>query len=414
MDRKDKPRLPAAAFTAIVAASMLAACGTSSSGNGSSSGSAGQARPNLTSGCVTSYHKGVDYFPAKVKPSKAAGFEVSYHDSYKVVTVNQPYQGGKPVSYVLVQCGTPAPKLTGSLASAEVIQVPVARIDAESTTQLPDFDLLGSVGDLVGVADTALVNTPSVVARIKAGKISQFEATGTLNTEQVLAAAPGLFLTQGVSNPAYAQLQASGVKVVADSDWLASTPLGRAQWIEFVSLFLNKEAEATEQYDKIASSYGRLVALAASVKERPTTLEGDEYKGTWYAAGGTSYVAAELREAGADYVFAGDDSTGSLSLSIETILQKGSQARFCVDADNGSYQTIQQAYTVDPRYKQLACFRDDNVWEYTKDVNAGGGNDYFEEGVVRPDLVLADLIAIFHPSLEPHHVFTFYEKVPPG
>lgn len=410
MDRIDRARLPVAAITVILAGGALAACGSSSSGGGTT----GQARADLVSGCVKSYHEGVDYFPAKVQPARAAGFEVSYHDSYKVVTVNQPYQGGKPVSYVLVQCGTPAPKLSGSLASAEVVQIPVHRVDAESTTQLPGFALLSSVDDLVGVADSAQVNTPSVVARIKAGQISQFEATGTLNTEQVLATAPDLFLTQGVSNPAYAQLQASGVKVVADADYLASTPLGRAQWIEFVSLFLNKEAQAKEQYAKIAGSYDRLAALAATVKDRPTTLEGDEYKGTWYAAGGGSYVGAELRDAGADYVFAGNNSTGSLTLSIETILQKGSQAQFCVDADNGAYQTIKQAYTVDPRYKQLACFRDDNVWEYTKDVNAGGGNDYFEEGVVRPDLVLADLIAIFHPNLEPHHVFTFYQKVPPG
>jgi iron complex transport system substrate-binding protein len=375
MDRVDRARLPVAAITAIVVTSLLAACGTSSS---SGAGTAGQAQANLTSGCVSSYHKDVDYFPTHVQPANAAGFEVSYHDSYKVVTVNQPYQGGKPVSYVLVQCGTPAPKLSGSLASAEVVQIPVHRVDAESTTQLPDFDLLGSVDDVVGVADTAQVNTPSVVARIKAGQISQFEATGTLNTEQVLATAPDLFLTQGVSNPAYAQLQASGVKVVADADYLASTPLGRAQWIEFVSLFLNKEAQANVQYAKIASSYDHLVALAAKVNDRPTTLEGDEYKGIWYAAGGGSYVGAELRDAGADYVFAGDNSAGSLSLSIETILQKGSQAQFCVDADNGNYQTIKQAYTVDPRYKQLACFRDGNVWEFTKDVNAGGGNNYYE------------------------------------
>jgi iron complex transport system substrate-binding protein len=410
MDRINKARLLTTAITTAAVAVSLTGCGTSSSG----AGTGPQSQANLTSGCVTSYSKGVDYFPAKVQPAKAAGFEVSYHDSYKVVTVNQPYQGGKPVSYVLVQCGTPTPALTGSLASAEVVPIPVHRVDAESTTQLPDFDLLGSVSTLVGVADSAEVNTPSVVARIKAGKISQFEATGTLNTEQVLATAPDLFLTQGVSNPDYATLQSSGVKVVADADYLASTPLGRAQWIEFVSLFLNKEAQATQQYTKIADSYNKLVTLAAKVTSRPTTLEGDEYQGTWYAAGGGSYVGADLRNAGADYVFASNHSTGSLSLSMETILQKGSQAQFCVDADNGSYTTIQQAYTVDPRYKQLACFRDGNVWEYTKDTNAGGGNDYFEEGVVRPDLVLGDLIAIFHPSLEPHHVFTFYEKVPPG
>jgi iron complex transport system substrate-binding protein len=410
MDQVSRARPLAAALAAALVASLLAACGSSSAG----AGTASLAGANLTSGCVRSYHKGVDYFPAKVRPARAAGFEVSYHDSYKVVTVNQPYQGGKPVSYVLVQCGTPAPKLTGPLASAETVPIPVHRVDAESTTQLPDFALLGSVGVLVGVADTGMVNTPSVVARIKAGQITQFEATGTLNTEQVLATTPDLFLTQGVSNPDYAQLQASGVKVVADADWLASTPLGRAQWIEFVSLFLNKEAQATQEYAKIAGAYDRLAALAATVRDRPTTLEGDQYQGTWYAAGGNSYVAAELRAAGADYVFAGDHSVGTLSLSMETILHQGLQAQFCVDADNGDYRTIQQAYTVDPRYRQLACFRDGNVWEYTKDTNAAGGNDYFEEGVVRPDLVLGDLIAIFHPSLEPHHKFTFYEKVPPG
>jgi hypothetical protein len=86
--------------------------------------------------------------------------------------------------------GAPAPELSGSLASAEVIQVPVTRIDAESTTQLPDFDLLGSADTLVGVSNTGEVSTPSVVARIKAGDIAQFEGERSLSTEQVIATAP--------------------------------------------------------------------------------------------------------------------------------------------------------------------------------------------------------------------------------
>jgi iron complex transport system substrate-binding protein len=409
--RRSPRRLPAVlAATVCVAVTACGSVASSAAPAGSGGSATRTVAGNLTAGCVKSYQPGVDYFPDKVTPSAADGFGVSYHDTYKVVTVDQPYQGGKPVSYVLVQCGTPAPKLPGSLASAEVIQIPVTRVDAESTTQLPDFDLLGSVGTLVGVADSGEVNTPSVVARIKAGKITQFEATGTLNTEQVIGTTPDLFLTQGVQNNAYATLQASGVKVVADTDWLSQTPLGRAQWIEFVSLFLNKEATATRQYDKIASAYDKLVALAATVTTRPTVIEGDEYKGTWYAAGGASYVAAELKDAGASYVYAGNTSTGSISVSIEDILKVASRAQFWVDANQ--WTSLAQAKASDPRYASLAAFGSDNVWNYYKDVNSGGGNDYYEEGVVRPDLVLGDLIAIFHPSLEPHHQFTFYQQVP--
>jgi iron complex transport system substrate-binding protein len=402
-----------AAVLAVVACLGVAACGstTPTTSAGGSGGSGTQTvTANLTTGCVKSYKAGTDYFPSKVTPSAATGFGVSYHDNYKVVTVDQPYQGGKPTSYVLVQCGTPAPKLSGSLASAEVIQIPVTRVDAESTTQLPDFDLLGSTDALVGVADSAQVSTPSVVARIKAGDISQFEANGTLNTEQVIATAPNLFLTQGVQNKSYATLQASGVKVVADADWLSGTPLARAQWIEFVSLFLNKEAAATAQYDKIATAYNKLVALASTVTTRPTVLEGDEYQGTWYAAGGASYVAAELKDAGANYIYASNTSTGSIDVSIEDILKNGGGAQFWVDAN--AWTSLAQAKKSDPRYASLAAYKSDSVWTNSKDVNAGGGNDYYEEGVVRPDLVLADLIAIFHPSLEPHHQFTFYEQIP--
>jgi iron complex transport system substrate-binding protein len=226
----------------------------------------------------------------------------------------------------------------------------------------------------------------------------------------VIGTSPGLFLTQGVQNSSYATLQAAGIKVVADTDWLAQTPLARAQWIEFVSLFLNKETAATQEYNKIASAYNRLAALTANVTSRPTVIEGDEYKGTWYAAGGASYVAAEFKAAGADYIYAGNTSTGSVTLSIENILKNGASAQFWLDAN--PWTSLSQAEASDPRYAQLAAVKADDVWTYDKDVNAGGGNDYYEEGVVRPDLVLGDLIAIFHPNLEPGHQFTFYQQIP--
>ena len=44
-------------------------------------------------------------------------------------------------------------------------------------------------------------------------------------------------------------------------------------------------------------------------------------------------------------------------------------------------------------------------------VQAVGGNDYWETGTSRPDLVLADLLKIFHPELVPEHDLFFHRRL---
>ncbi len=44
-------------------------------------------------------------------------------------------------------------------------------------------------------------------------------------------------------------------------------------------------------------------------------------------------------------------------------------------------------------------------------LNEHMGNDYWESGLLNPDLVLKDLMAIFHPEKFPEHEFYYYRKV---
>jgi iron complex transport system substrate-binding protein len=44
-------------------------------------------------------------------------------------------------------------------------------------------------------------------------------------------------------------------------------------------------------------------------------------------------------------------------------------------------------------------------------LNEYGGNDYWEGGLANPDVVLADLIKIFHPELLPDHELVYYRKL---
>ena len=45
-------------------------------------------------------------------------------------------------------------------------------------------------------------------------------------------------------------------------------------------------------------------------------------------------------------------------------------------------------------------------------MNAAGGNDYWSRSVTHPDLVLADLVKIFHPRLAVEHTLEWYMQVP--
>lgn len=47
-----------------------------------------------------------------------------------------------------------------------------------------------------------------------------------------------------------------------------------------------------------------------------------------------------------------------------------------------------------------------------KRVNATGGSDYYETAVVRPDLVLGDLVSVLHPNVLPNHTTAWFRHIP--
>lgn len=73
--------------------------------------------------------------------------------------------------------------------------------------------------------------------------------------------------------------------------------------------------------------------------------------------------------------------------------------------------TEEKDYTALAAKAEFAAFESGAVWSANKAMGPGGGNDFYERGVGRPDLILADLVAILHPDLAPGHTFTFYQQL---
>ncbi len=353
----------------------------------------------LNQECVKNYSETTDYFPTKVSVDYAKGFGVEYHKNYKIVTVKNPWQNADTTfQYVLVQCGTPVPK---GFKESQIIQIPINTIVSLSTTHLPHLDKLGVVDKLLGVSDTSTVNTTSVVENIKANKLVKLGIDNSLNIEKILELNPDLVTTYGVGNPSidsYPRLVEAGLRVAINADYMESSPLGRAEWIKFTSLFFNREAKAEEIFEEIAKQYQAISVKAKAAKNRPTVFVGFNSKGTWYMPGGNSYVAQYFADAGANYLWKDNKSSGTLPLSLEQVFERATNADYWL---NGSlyWKTKKDLLAEDNRYADFKAVKNGNLYNNNARLNSSGGNDYWESGISNPHLVLSDIIKILHPEV---------------
>ena len=366
---------------------------------------------NLHEGCVGSYDPAIDYFPQKLSVAYASGFKVDYHNNYKVVTVTDPWQGAQEsFRYVLVQCGTPAPQNV----EGTVIEVPVENVIAMSTTYLPTIEDLGLVDKLIGLDSYLWTTNPAVQARIASGDIAEIGGGAAVNVELTLDLDPALVMTYGTGLAdfdTHPVLLEAGIPVALNGDFVEQSPLGRAEWMKFIAMFFNREAEAAAQFETIAEEYMAVKVLTAELTERPSVLLGSVYNGTWYVAGGNSYMATMLADAGAAYLWSEEGDVGALPLDFESVYAIASEVEFWLNPDNSFWFTVDNVLDSDPRYGDFAPLERGQLYNNNARVNENGGNAYYEEGAAHPERVLKDLVKILHPHLLPDHQLRFYQQV---
>ena len=374
-----------------------------------------QPKPTVTqtrSDCIEKYDANTDYFPNKTTLQEAKGFTVEYHKHYKTITVNRPWRDAKvQFKYVLVQCGTPTPE---GFQADQIVQVPVRSIVALSTTHLVQLEKLGVLDRLVAVNDFKNITTPTVLEKIKTNQIADVGNNSTPNIEKILSLSPDLITSYGSGNPqvdSYSKLLEAGLKVGIVSEYMESTPLGRAEWIKFLALFFNREAIAEQEFSQVASRYQSIVAKAKSAQSRPTVFAGFSSKGTWYVPGGDSYVAKLLADAGSAYIWADDRTSGSLNLNFEQVYDRARQAEYWV---NGSqkWKSRSDVTQDDARYEGFLAVKNGSLYSPIARIGPEGGNEYWASGTANPDVVLEDLVKLFHPELMNDRKFYYYQQLP--
>lgn len=349
-------------------------------------------------------------YSLKSKIKYAKGFDIINENGSKKLIIKTAYQNSNNVFKYIIRNKQNKKTIT---TNGTVISTPIRKIVVTSTTHIPMVELLNEETSIVGFPYSKYVSSKKTRKLIEENKIIEIGKESSLNTEILLNLQPELVVGYSVSSAdkSLTTIKKAGINVIYNGDWLEETPLGRAEWIKFFGVLFDKEKEADSIFNSIEKNYLNAKKIALSAKSKPTVLSGAIMsKDIWNLPAGESYVAQFLRDANLNYLWQDTKGKGSLSLSFESVFDKGQSADYWIAP--GYFTSKDQLSKSNKLYAKFNAYQQGKIFTPTIKKGKTGGVIYYELAGTRPDLVLKDLIKICNPELLPDYKLAFFEEMP--
>ncbi len=342
-------------------------------------------------------------------PEYASGFSIKGADGYEssIITVTNPWQGADSITTQLfiARGGESAPEgFTG-----QVLEGDASRIVAMSSTHIAMLDAVGEAGRVVGVSGIDYISNPVISAN--RDSIGDVGYEGNINYELLISLDPDLVLLYGVNGASSMEgkLNELGIPFMYVGDYLEESPLGKAEWMVALSEVVGKRTEGEQVFGGIPVRYNDLKKrVADTVLDAPSVMLNTPYGDSWFMPSTESYVARLVKDAGGDYIYKKNTGNASLPIDLEEAYKLTSEADMWLNV--GMANSLDELRTSCPKFSDTRCFRNGSVWNNNLKTNAAGGNDYYESAVVNPDILLRDLVKIFHPELVEED-FVYYKQL---
>lgn len=327
-----------------------------------------------------------------------------------------------------------------------IISRPLSRLIVMSTSHIGFLRAIGGEDAIVGVSGAEYVYDSTVRARIGEGRILDIGYDASPDYEKIMALKPELVLTYSVS-PVKSQfltkLESLGISTFTVNEHLESHPLARASYVRLFGALTGNMSAADSVLKVVSENYINLRDSVQSNLNRNTKLDSKgtthkqrkilvniPYKDQWFVPGQESYLTTLFKDAGGEILGAKAGSSVSGQISVETAYSLSKEADLWMNV--GWCQTLEQLLSVNPLFDDFlmdiqgnasargysnaeGCATNSSdtsasvVWNDNNRLNPKGGNDFWESGVVRPDLLLRDLIGIF--SGEYGHAIIYYKSI---
>ena len=365
---------------------------------------------------------------------------------HRYILIPKGKEGDETVARLALQ------RTSGMGCTTDTVRTPVERSAIFIAPHCQLMYELGCQQAIRGVCDLNYINISDVRKRAaSAGKASSGNASAgnsivdcgssmAPDIERIIALKPEAILVSPFENSGgYGKLDKLHIPIIEAADYMESSPLGRAEWMKFYGMLFGKdknisttaaveasmtaagkasgaaagkaseaavgkaseatlpascELRADSLFAQIEKEYLKLKAEAGKLPKGLSILTERKTGGVWYMPGGQSTIGILLKDANARYIFSDDKHSGSLPMSPEQILAKGSQVdvwafKYFGGAPLSQVQLLQEY----DGYKALAAFNRGNIYQVDTSTVP-----YFELTSFHPELLLREFIILAHGS----------------
>lgn len=367
---------------------------------------------------------------------------------HRYILIPKGEEGDKTVTRLALQ------RTSGMGCTTDTVRTPVERSAVFIAPHCQLMYELGCQQAIRGVCDLNYINIPDVrkraasAGKAAAGKASSEKASAgnasaqnsivdcgssmAPDIERIIALKPEAILVSPFENSGgYGKLDKLHIPIIEAADYMESSPLGRAEWMKFYGMLFGKdknisttaagkaseaavgkasgaaagkaseatllascELRADSLFAQIEKEYLDLKAEAGKLPKGLSILTERKTGNVWYVPGGQSTIGILLKDANARYIFSDDQHSGSLPMSPEQILAKGSQVdvwafKYFGGAPLSQAQLLQEY----DGYKALAAFSRGNIYQVDTSMVP-----YFELTSFHPELLLREFIILAHGS----------------
>ena len=270
------------------------------------------------------------------------------------------------------------------------VDEPLGSIVCASSSYVACLSAIGCDSIVTGVSGLRFLSNE----KIKAVEIGYDAAP---DYERIFALKPDLVVAYASSAvvPDYvAFLRSSGIPVLLLYDHLETHPLARASYVRLFGALTGRQAEADAFFADVSEQYHSLIYKGT---ERKKVLVNLPYGDRWFIPGGANWFTRLVEDAGGEVLGAEEGESASSVISLEKACALSREADVWLNP--GLCRTRDDILSVSPVFEtfDVAC-----IYNNIKRLSPGGGNDFWESGAVRPDLILSDMVSILQ---EPDPVF---------
>ncbi len=324
--------------------------------------------------------------------------------AYSVADIKSPWNGRLLHRYILTDKSSSVPS---DIPEGTLLRLPLENLLIFSTVHSELICNLGRSHSIGGVCEAQYMTQPLLQQRLHEGSLVDCGSTLNINSERVVQLSPDAVWVLPYENGGYGKMDKLPYPLVECADYMENSPLACAEWMRFYGRLLGEGAKADSLFAAVERDY---LALRDSIKshssDAPTLMCELKNGSAWYVPGGSSTMGQLYRDAGSDYLFAEHEQTGSVPLAFEAVLERAAEADFWLVKYGGKRKTHKSLLTEFEGYKYFRPHKERNIYECRLSEKR-----FYEETPFRPDILLRELAAIFHPEIIKNHKPRYYEKM---